>query len=630
MGNVLLVRDLTVEFHLPEGIVKAVDGVSFRIPAGKTVALVGESGSGKTVVSQAIMGILPKPARIAAGEILFFDPEKPGSVTDIVALKPDGRAMRELRGGRISIIFQEPMTSLSPLHTIGDQVGEAVRLHTRRDASVAHDATIEMLRLVGFPDPPRAARAYPFELSGGLRQRAMIAMALVCRPGILIADEPTTALDVTIQAQILKLMRDLQAELGMAILMITHDLGVVANVADEVVVMYRGKVMEAGTLHDIFDDPRHPYLRALMRAVPRFDMEVGERLVPIREIKAEGGRLLGDREPWPDTEAARAPLLSVRNLSKRFTTRKTSVFGSRPGDSVLAVDDVGFDIERGECLGLVGESGCGKTTTSKIIMRAIGPGEGTVTFNDRGSPVDVLRLGGRELFDFRRKVQYIFQDPFGSLNPRMTVFDIVGEPLVIHGIGDREQRMERVRELMGLVGLDIRYLRRYPHSFSGGQRQRIGIARALALQPDLLICDEPVSALDVSVQAQVLNLLKDLRREFDLTYLFISHDLAVVDYIADKVAVMCKGRLVEMAPRDVLLRDPLHPYTRALLAAVPKTDPRRRLDLTALMAGRSSEPSAWPPPFTADGAARPGLVHLGDDHYVRVVGDGSDVRRPAA
>ena len=630
MENVLSVRDLEVEFHLPEGVVKAVDGVSFRIPARKTVALVGESGSGKTVVSQAIMGILPKPARIAAGEILFFDPDRPESVVDVAALKPDGGAMRKLRGGRISIIFQEPMTSLSPLHTIGDQVGEAVRLHTRCGASTARDVTVEMLRLVGLPDPSKAVRAYPFELSGGQRQRAMIAMALVCRPVILIADEPTTALDVTIQAQILKLMRDLQAELGMAILMITHDLGVVANVADEIVVMYRGKVMEAGTLHDVFDDPRHPYLRALMRAVPRFDMAAGERLVPLREVETEGARLFGKREPWPDTEAARAPLLSVRNLSKRFTTRRASAFGSRPGGSVLAVDDVGFDIERGECLGLVGESGCGKTTTSKIIMRAIGPGEGTVTFNDRGSPVDVLRLGGRELFDFRRKVQYVFQDPFGSLNPRMTVFDIVSEPLVIHGIGDREQRMERVRELMRLVGLDARYLRRYPHSFSGGQRQRIGIARALALRPDLLICDEPVSALDVSVQAQVLNLLKDLRQELGLTYLFISHDLAVVDYVADKIAVMCRGRLVEMAPRDALLRDPAHPYTRALLAAVPKTDPRRRLDLTALMAGRASEPSAWPPPFAADGTARPRLVHLGDDHYVRIVGDGSGAHRPPA
>ena len=630
MENVLSVRDLEVEFHLSEGVVKAVDGVSFRIPARKTVALVGESGSGKTVVSQAIMGILPRPARIVAGEILFFDPEEPESVVDIAALKLDGGAMRRLRGGRISIIFQEPMTSLSPLHTIGDQVGEAVRLHTRCDASTARDMTVEMLRLVGLPDPSKAVRAYPFELSGGQRQRAMIAMALVCRPAILIADEPTTALDVTIQAQILKLMRDLQAELGMAILMITHDLGVVANVADEIVVMYRGKVMEAGTLHDVFDDPRHPYLRALMRAVPRFDMAAGERLVPLREVKTEGARLFGKREPWPDTEAARAPLLSVRNLSKRFTTRRASAFGSRSSGGVLAVDDVGFDIERGECLGLVGESGCGKTTTSKIIMRAIGPGEGTVTFNDRGSLVDVLKLRGRELFDFRRKVQYIFQDPFGSLNPRMTVFDIVSEPLVIHGIGDREQRMERVRELMGLVGLDARYLRRYPHSFSGGQRQRIGIARALALQPDLLICDEPVSALDVSVQAQVLNLLKDLRQELGLTYLFISHDLAVVDYIADKVAVMCKGRLVEMAPRDALLRDPAHPYTKALLAAVPKADPRRRLDLAELMAGSASEPSAWPPPFAADGAARPRLVHLGDDHYVRIVGDGSGAHRPPA
>ena len=617
MGNVLLVRDLKVEFHLPEGVIKAVDGVSFRIPEGKTVALVGESGSGKTVVSQAIMGILPKPANIASGEILFFDPEKQENFVDITKLKPDGRAMRNLRGGRISIIFQEPMTSLSPIHTIGNQISEAVRLHTRCDASAASDISVETLRLAGFPDPVKALHTYPFELSGGLRQRAMIAMALVCRPAILIADEPTTALDGTIQAQILKLMQDLQAELGMAILMITHDLGVVANVADEIVVMYHGKIMESGTLHEIFKNPQHAYLQALMGAVPRFDMKAGERLIPLREIKAEGGQLLKSKEPWPDTEAARKPLLSVKSLSKEFTTRKTSVFGSKPGGSVLAVDDISFDIERGECLGLVGESGCGKTTTSKIIIRAVSPGEGSVTFNDRGTPVDVLKLEGKGLFDFRRKVQYIFQDPFSSLNPRMTVFDIISEPLVIHGVDDSEQRIERVRELMTLVGLDVRFLRRYPHSFSGGQRQRIGIARALALQPELLICDEPVSALDVSVQAQVLNLLKDLQKELGLTYLFISHDLAVVDYIADKVAVMCKGRLVEMAPRDVLLRDPIHPYTKALLSAVPKTDPESRLDLSALMAGRASDPSAWEPPFTVDGDVKPHLVHLGDSHFVR-------------
>ena len=624
MGNVLLVRDLKVEFHLPEGVIKAVDGVSFRIPEGKTVALVGESGSGKTVVSQSIMGILPKPANIANGEILFSDPEKQGNVVDIAKLKPDGRAMRDLRGGRISIIFQEPMTSLSPIHTIGNQIGEAVRLHTRCNASAANDISVETLRLVGFPDPGKALHTYPFELSGGLRQRAMIAMALVCRPAILIADEPTTALDVTIQAQILKLIQDLQAELGMAILVITHDLGVVANVADEIVVMYHGKVMESGTLHEIFQNPQHAYLQALMRAVPRFDMKPGERLVPLREIKAEGGQLLKSKEPWPDTEAARKPLLSVKSLSKGFTTRKTSVFGSKPGGSMLAVDDISFDIARGECLGLVGESGCGKTTTSKIIIRAVSPGEGSVTFNDRGTPIDVLKLEGKDLFDFRRKVQYIFQDPFSSLNPRMTVFDIVSEPLVIHGVDDSEQRIERVRELMTLVGLDVRFLRRYPHSFSGGQRQRIGIARALALQPELLICDEPVSALDVSVQAQVLNLLKDLQKELGLTYLFISHDLAVVDYIADRVAVMCKGRLVEMAPRDVLLGDPIHPYTKALLSAVPKTYPESRLDLSALMAGRASDPSAWKPPFTVDSDVKPHLVHLGDDHFVRATIDDSE------
>ena len=618
MPNVLEVEDLKVHFNLPEGLIKAVDGVSFRIPEGRTLALVGESGSGKSVVSQAIMGILPKIARIAGGAIRFRDPKSSGPALDIATLPADGRAMRGLRGDRISIIFQEPMTSLSPLHTVGNQIAEAFHLHHDAPRAEGLEATCEILRMVGFPDPGQAVNTYPFELSGGLRQRAMIAMALICHPAILIADEPTTALDVTIQAQILKLMNELQAELKMAILMITHDLGVVANMADDVVVMYHGKVMERGTVEDIFRHAKHPYLSALLHAVPRFDMAPGERLVPIREITSEGGPLMRAKQPWPADADRRAPLLAVRNLTKRFTTRKRSLLGGHPGGEVMAVEDVSFEVRRGECLGLVGESGCGKTTTSKIVMRAVGADSGEVQFNDRGTIVDVLNLRGKGLTAFRHKVQYIFQDPFSSLNPRMTVFDIVSEPLVIHQVGNERERTERVKELMNLVGLDVRYLRRYPHSFSGGQRQRIGIARALALQPDLLICDEPVSALDVSIQAQVLNLLKDLQDQLGLTYLFISHNLAVVDYIADSIAVMCAGRLVEHAPRALLFRNPTHPYTKALLAAVPKPDPHDRLDLSALMMDKHSDPSAWPAPYTVNGAATLSMLDLGDGHFVRV------------
>lgn len=617
--NVLRVRDLKVEFHVPEGVVKAVDGVSFRVPEGKTVALVGESGSGKTVISQAIMGILPKAAQIDQGEILLFDTQKRGSFVDITKLKRDGQEMRNIRGNRISIVFQEPMTSLSPLHTIGDQVSEALRVHGRSNIKQGLEISEEMLRLVGFPNPKAALRTYPFELSGGLRQRAVIAMALVCRPALLIADEPTTALDVTIQAQILKLMNDLQKELGMAILMITHDLGVVANMADEIVVMYHGRVMERGTLNDLFAAPKHPYLQALLRAVPRFDMAQGERLVPIREIKAQlDGALLQPRKPWPENAPdANKPLLEVRSLTKSYGTRKTGILSGKEGARVLAVDDVSFHINKGECLGLVGESGCGKTTTSKVIMRALGPDSGDVLFNENGTQVNVLKLRGSKLFDYRRKVQFMFQDPFSSLNPRMTVFDIISEPLVIHKVATKEERVERVKELMSLVGLDVRFLRRYPHSFSGGQRQRIGIARALALQPELLICDEPVSALDVSIQAQVLNLLKDLKEKMGLTYLFVSHNLAVIDYMADRIAVMCRGRLVETAPRAELFRNPVHPYTQALLKAVPKPDPSDRLDLTALMEGKASNPEDWPAPFTVDGTTPMALIDLGDEHFVR-------------
>ncbi|WP_025897562.1 ABC transporter ATP-binding protein [Sneathiella glossodoripedis] len=619
MSNVLLVRDLKVEFRVAEGVVKAVDGVTFRVPKGKTVALVGESGSGKSVISQAIMSILPKAAHITDGEILFFDPEKPGNFYDIAKLKPESREMREIRGGRITIIFQEPMTSLSPLHTIGNQISEALHLHHKKSKEEGLELTIDMLRLVGFPNPEAAVNTYPFELSGGLRQRAMIAMAMICHPALLIADEPTTALDVTIQAQILDLMQKLQQKLKMAILLITHDLGVVASMADEVVVMYHGKVMEQGTLEDIFTDPRHPYLKALLKAVPRFNMKEGERLTPIREItRDQDSKFLAQANPREVLSEDDKPILQVSNLTKVFSTRKTSLFGSKPAGTVKAVDQVTFFIKPGECLGLVGESGCGKTTLSKMILRAISATEGSVVYNDRGSDVDVLAMNNSELFDYRSKVQFIFQDPFSSLNPRMTVFDIISEPLVIHNIGTQKEREETVKELMNLVGLDVRFLRRYPHSFSGGQRQRIGIARALALKPDLLICDEPVSALDVSIQAQILNLLKDLQKELGLTYLFISHNLAVVDYIADRIAVMCQGRLVETAPKEVLFKNPIHPYTKRLLAAVPEPNPDHKLDFDHLVSEKASDPSQWEAPFTINDDTKPLMLDLGDGHFVRV------------
>jgi len=610
MADLVTVRDLKVYLDVDAGTVKAVDGVSFRIPAGGTVALVGESGSGKSVVAQSIMGILPRIARIESGEIMFRDP-KLGTEADISRLDPGGREMQDIRGGRISIIFQEPMTALSPLHTIGNQIGEALALHREVDKRERRDAVIDMLRRVGFPDPVKAEHTYPFELSGGLRQRAMIAMALVCRPALLIADEPTTALDVTIQAQILQLIKELQQELQMAVLLITHDLGVVANMADEVVVMHRGRVMESGSVTDIFRDARHPYLKALMRAVPRFNMAPGERLTPIREVQVTQDHLIATGVR-PRIDLSR-PLLEVRKLTKRYSTRKSSWLGRGQGGELLAVDDVSFDVAPGECLGLVGESGCGKTTTARMILRSVTPDSGDILFKNQ----KVLELKGAELFAWRRKVQFVFQDPFGSLNPRMTAYDIVSEPLVIHGVGDAEERFARVKEMMGLVGLDLRHLRRYPHSFSGGQRQRIGIARALALGPELLICDEPVSALDVSVQAQVLNLLSDLREALGLTYIFISHNLAVVNYLADRIAVMCAGRIVEIAPAAELFRNPVHPYTKALLAAVPEPDLAHKLDFDALMEGKASDPAAWPSEFRIAEGARPQMQDIGKGHLVR-------------
>ncbi|MDP6786814.1 MAG: ABC transporter ATP-binding protein [Rhodospirillales bacterium] len=638
MNDLLQVRDLKVEFATRAGAVRALDGVSFRVKAGSTVALVGESGSGKSVTAQAILGLLPRNGRITGGEILFANSErktpgmigeKRGDLVDLATVDPDSRAFRCIRGDRISMIFQEPMTSLSPLHTIGDQIVEALLLHRPMKRREGRDVVEQMLRMVGYPDPGRAYDTYPFELSGGLRQRAMIAMALVCHPALLIADEPSTALDVTIQAQILKLIQDLQVELGMAVLIITHDLGVVANVADEVVVVYNGEVMESGTLEDIFRHPSHPYLKALLQAVPHFEMAAGERLVPLREIKPKAGHLLSEKTPGPAV-IDESPLLDVRHVTKNFSTRKGGgFFGAGSRTRVRAVDDVSFEVRRGECLGLVGESGCGKTTVSKIIMRALDADSGQVFYNNDGVAIDLLSLDDKAMVPLRNAIQYMFQDPFGSLNPRMTVFEVVSEPLVIHEKGDLDYRRQMVMELLRVVGLDPRYLNRYPHSFSGGQRQRIGIARALALQPDLLICDEPVSALDVSVQAQVLNLLKDLQTEFGLTYLFTSHNLAAVNYMAERIAVMCAGRVVEMAPREALFQNPTHPYTRALVAAVPFPDPDRRLDFSALMEGRASDPEAWPHPFCSEEDSAMPLIDLGGGHLVRAHHDpGIDRVRP--
>jgi len=456
---------------------------------------------------------------------------------------------------------------------------------------------------------------YPFELSGGLRQRAMIAMAMICHPTLLIADEPTTALDVTIQARTLKLIKDLQGELGMALLLITHDLGVVANMADAVVVMYHGEVMESGPLRALFENPQHPYLASLMKAVPRFDMAQGERLTPVREIESDTASLTAENVPWKNTEKIE-PHLSVSNISKSFSIRNSGWFNNTSSE-LLAVDNVSFDVKQGECFGLVGESGCGKTTLSKIIMRAVTPDRGDIVYNDRGRLINVRELDGNDLLNFRRKMQFIFQDPFSALSPRMTIFDILREPLIIHGIGDTASHRDTTQALMRLVGLDPRFLSRYPHSFSGGQRQRLGIARALALRPDLLICDEPVSALDVSIQAQVLNLLKDLQSELGLTYVFISHNLAVVNYIADRIAVMCRGRIVELAPREALFNHPIHPYTRALFSAVPHPLLGKRLDFNAIAKSAASDPQSWAAPYTIDGRSEVAFHHIGNGHFIR-------------
>jgi glutathione transport system ATP-binding protein len=567
----LEVDGLVVEFRTIDGTIRAVDRVGFRIDRGETLAIVGESGSGKSVSALSIMRLVELGGgRIVDGAVGFRRLD--GSTVDLV--HASAAVLRAIRGNEISMIFQEPMTSLNPVLTVGEQIAEAIELHQGKSRREARALALEALERVRIPEAASRLDAYPHQLSGGMRQRAMIAMALACRPALLIADEPTTALDVTIQAQILDLIKLLQREIGMAVLFITHDMGVVAEMADRVVVMWRGRKVEEGPVARIFEAPEHPYTQALLAAVPRLGSMRGKDR-PERFPRVE----LGDepapapRPPAPATRtvaAAGGPLLEVEALTTRFPVG--GGFLGRPKAAVHAVEGVSFTLASGETLALVGESGCGKSTTARTILRLQEPTRGRVSFAGR----DITALPRAAMAPVRRRMQMIFQDPYASLNPRLSALGLVGEPLRIHGLARGSELEDRVVALLRRTGLGPEHLRRYPHEFSGGQRQRLCIARALALEPDLIVADEPLSALDVSIQAQIVNLLIDLQEELGLSYLFVSHDLAVVERIAHRVAVMYLGRIVEIGPRAAIFEDPRHPYTKKLLSAVPIADPRLR------------------------------------------------------
>ncbi|MEO8485557.1 MAG: ABC transporter ATP-binding protein [Betaproteobacteria bacterium] len=548
------VRDLRVSFRLGgDATFDAVRGVSFDIPIDTTVALVGESGSGKSVTALAILGLLPPENSIVDPRSrVLFDGK------DLIGMP--SRALRDMRGADISMIFQEPMTSLNPVFTVGWQLVEVLKLHRGLSPREAKKRAIELLDEVGIPDARRRFNAYPSQMSGGQQQRVMIAMAIACEPKLLIADEPTTALDVTIQKQILDLIAELQKRHRMSVLFITHDLAVVGEIADRVIVMRNGEIREQGTARQVFESPRDDYTKALLMCRP----ELQHRPVRLPVIDDfVGGRAPNLGERARGISPADPVILEVQHLGKSFYVRD-GVFGKR---ELKAAEDVSFTLRRGKTLGLVGESGSGKTTVGLTLMRLHEPTTGQALFEGK----DILAMSNREFMPYKRRIQIIFQNPYASLNPRFTIGQILIEPMAIHGIGDSAQeRTDKVFELLGRVGLPDVSFYKYPHEFSGGQRQRIAIARCLTLRPDILICDESVSALDVSVQAQVLNLLQDLQDEFQLSYLFISHDLAVVKYISDEVMVMNEGRVVEIAGSDEIYRHPREPYTQRLLSAIPK------------------------------------------------------------
>ncbi|MBS1684809.1 MAG: ABC transporter ATP-binding protein [Bacteroidetes bacterium] len=588
----LEVKNLVTEFKTDDGYVKAVNDVSFNLYRGETVGIVGESGSGKSVTSLSIMSLIPNPpGRIASGQIIYH--AKDGRTVDLTKI-PEAE-MRKFRGDEIAMIFQEPMTSLNPVFTCGDQVMEAIILHQKKTKQEARDLTLKMFEKVRLPDPARVLDAYPHQLSGGQKQRVMIAMAMSCNPSILIADEPTTALDVTVQATILDLMNQLRHEIDSSVIFITHDLGVIAEIADDVIVMYKGKIVEQGSVMDIFSNPKHPYTRSLLACRPPLQTRLRKLPTVVDFMREENGQIIElpttvkeaiDKNVITQAETdrrredllSRKPILEIKGLQTWFPT-KHDFFGRVTG-YVKAVDDVSFNVHEGETVGLVGESGCGKTTLGRTILRLAPATGGQVLFEGR----NVLDLPANELKDLRRHMQIIFQDPYSSLNPRMSIGAAIQEPMSVHGIHANEvQRKEKVLELLAKVNMRPEHYYRYPHEFSGGQRQRICIARALALNPKFIICDESVSALDVSVQAQVLNLLIQLREEFKFTYIFISHDLSVVKFMSDRMVVMNKGKIEEMGPSDEIYNNPQKEYTRKLINAIPKgelEDIRKRMSVT--------------------------------------------------
>ncbi|WP_203433305.1 ABC transporter ATP-binding protein [Jiangella asiatica] len=692
-SDVLLdVQGLKTHFTTDDGVVRAVDGMDLSISRGRTTCLVGESGCGKSITARSILQLIDPPGRIAAGRIWWHGGEETAEPTDLAALDPRGARMRAMRGADISMIFQEPMAAFSPMYTVGDHLVEAIQLHLPLSRKDATEKAVHLLGRVGIPRPDQRMHAYPFQLSGGMCQRVMIAMALACEPSLLIADEPTTALDVTTQARILDLLTELQDDTGMAMLFITHDLGVVAEIADDVSVMYLGTVVEEGSVTDVFDSPRHPYTQALIASVPRMGSrgDRARRLAAIEGIvphplqrpagcpfhtrchaligdvcherlpdlhSVDGGQLArchlydesvvdpgagraqlpllpaapvvtGDR-PQPAPEDDRAPVLEVRDLTMHYPVKRGLL--NRTVGHVRAVDGVSLAIQPGETLGLVGESGCGKTTLGRAIVRAIAPTSGQITYRGDNGAVDLAGLPDSELRGYRGQIRMIFQDPFSSLNPRMTLLQLLAEPFRNPALRrDRiDSEMEqRVADMLARVGLRPEYMRRYPHAFSGGQRQRVNIARALITTPRLVVADEAVSALDVSVRAQILNLLADLRDEYHLTYLFISHDLSVVEHLCDRVAVMYLGKIVETTTTAQLFDTPRHPYTEALLSAVPVADPHRRANRRGTrLSDDLPDPSAAPPgcsfhtrcPYVrADrcGTEVPLLRGVGTDHAV--------------